>query len=449
MNPWLGIGLVLAALGGLLLGLRLYQRLAAPHPEWVRKLLHLGMGLVTLSFPWLFDAGWPVYLLAGASLAGLLAVRLLQGLKDSLGQVIGGVGRFSLGELYFPLAVAVLFYLFQREEGSFAHRAILYGIPIGLLTLADAAAALVGVGYGHYRYATADGQKSVEGTFAFFTCAFFVAHVPLLLGTQTGRAETLLIALLLAWLAALFEAIAWRGLDNLLLPLVSFLLLKIYLKLGVDELLARLLVTAVLMGFLLAYRRRSTLLGSAVLGAFLVGYVSWALGGWHWLLAPFIVFLSYTLLSPRTEANSKRIHTIHAVVCVASAGLGWLFLAKILDRPEFIYPYTLAFAAQLAIIGIARLKYDYPDMAGRQLLTLCIAQGWLFLFLPYLAAEGVSGRTVREAVVALPGVALAAVAFYVTQPGIEDCPTDTPRWLRQAAVAALGSVMGLVALSWS
>src|SRR6202011_4279112 len=97
----------------------------------------------------------------------------------------------------------------------------------------------------------------------------------------------------------------------------------------VGELLARVWVMAILMLFITSYRSRSTLVGSAVLGAFLVGYVSWALGGWEWLLPPLILFLTYTLLSPRTEVNSRRIHNIHAVVSVTSAGLIWLFLARI------------------------------------------------------------------------------------------------------------------------
>jgi phytol kinase len=320
-----------------------------------------------------------------------------------------------------------------------------------LLTLADAAAALVGIRYGQLRYLTADGVKSAEGSFAFFTCSFLCIHIPLLLCTDTGRAETLLIALLLAWLATMFEAIAWHGLDNLVLPLVSYLLLRIYLDMPVAQLVERVVVTALLLVFLYFYYSRSTLAGSAVLGAFLVGYISWALGGWRWLLPPLVLFLVYPLLSPRAPGNSQRIHNVHAVLCVTSAGLLWLFLAKILDRPELLFPYTLAFAAHLAIIGIARLRFDYPKMATGTLLAVCIGQGWLLLFAPYFVAEVIAGGRYSEgqlyaALLALPAVALAAGGFYFTQPGIHDCPTDTPRWLRQAAHAALGSLVGLVPL---
>jgi phytol kinase len=452
MAPWLGIALVLAVLGGLMAGLRIYQRLAAPHPEVVRKFLHVGMGLVTLSFPWLFDRAWPVLVLAFLSVALLTSLRLVGVLKKGLGSIVGGVARASLGEIYFPVAVAVLFLLFLRhEDWPFERRAILYCIPVLLLTLADAAAALVGVIYGRRHYETADGAKSVEGSFAFFACAFFCIHIPLLLATNTGRAETLLIALLLAWLAMMFEAVAWHGLDNLVLPLVSYLLLKIYLDMPVGLLISRVVVTVILTVFVIVFRRLSTLAGSAVVGTVLVGYIAWALGGWRWLLPPLILFLSYPFLSPRTEANSRRIHNVHAVVCVTSAGLVWLFLAVIFHRPEFLFLYTLAFAAHLAIIAIARLRFDYPTMPVHTLLAICVAQGWLLLFIPYLLAAWLGEGTITRgqllcALAALPAVALAAVGFYFTQPGIHDCPTDTPRWLRQAAHAALGSAVGLLPL---
>lgn len=448
--PLIGMALVLGALGGFIGLLRLYQNLCAPHPEVVRKLLHMGMGLVTLSFPWLFEDAWPVVALAGLSISGLLGLRLLSQ-PDGLGSVVGGVKRVTLGEIYFPIAVAILFLLYLNEDpGSPELRLVLYSVPILLLAFADAAAALVGVGYGRWRYSTSDGEKSFEGSIAFFALAFFCVHVPVLLLTDTGRAETLLIALLLAWLAMMFEAISWRGLDNLVLPLVTFLLLRIYLDTSLLELERRLAVTAGLTAFLVLFHRRTTLAGSALLGAFLVGYISWALGGWTWLLAPLTVILTYTFLSPQTEANSRKVHNIHAVVSVASAGLIWLFLAKIMNRDDLLFPYTLAFAAHLAIIGIARLKFDFPQTPDAVVLVVCVTKGWLLLFVPYAVAQwfttDIGMNTLRDLAISLAGVTVAAISFYATQPEIHDCPLDTPRWLRQAACAGLGSLLGLVPL---
>jgi phytol kinase len=449
MNPWLGMALVIVTLLVLMGGLRLWQTRGTPQPELIRKLLHIGMGSVTLSFPWLFNEAWPILVLGVLSVGGMLALRLVKGLKSSLGSVVSGVERVSLGEIYFPLAVGILFLLYLHEDPDQpARRQVLYCVPLLLLTLADAVAALIGVNYGKWHYTTSDGRKSTEGSLAFFLCAFFCVHVPLLLATDTGRLETLLIALLIAWLATMFEAISWAGLDNLALPLISYLLLRIYLNMDAVELGRRLGITAGLMLFVLVWRFQTTLQGSAVLGAFLVGYISWALGGWRWLLPPVILFLSYTLLSPRTQTNSRRIHNIHAVVCVSSAGLLWLFAYRILGNDslegQFLYLFTLSFAAHLAIIGIARLGSDYPQLSAPLLLVICVGEGWLLLFVPYLVLESFQTLPTRCVFCALLGVALAAVGFFVTQPHIHDCPLDTPRWLRQAAHAGLGSTVGLL-----
>jgi phytol kinase len=442
LNPWLGMAAVLALLGGLTAGLRLWQRHASPHPEVVRKLLHVGMGLVTLSFPWVFAEAWPVAALAAASVVVLLALRL-----TPLGRVLSAVGRTSLGEVYFPVAVAVLFAIYRGSDNTPPdRRLVLYAVPILLLALADAAAALVGVGYGQHRFVTPDGAKTAEGSVAFFACAFFCVHVPLLLGTDVGRAETLLTALLVAWLATMFEAIAWRGLDNLALPLVSYLLLAAYLDMTLRDLVVRLAVTAILMAFLAAYRRETTLLGSALLGAYLVSYLCWAVGGWQWLLAPLALFLAYTKLSPKNAVNTQRIHNVHAVASVASGGLAWLFLAKLAGHDGCLLPFTLAFAGHLAIIGIARLKCDYPKMPDGRLLAVCVAKGWLIVFLPYLVSQGFSRAALVGTALGLVGVGVAALTFYFTQPSLHDCPTDTPRWLRQAGAAFLGSLVGLVPL---
>src|SRR5262245_34698322 len=165
-------------------GLRLYQRFYSPHPELVRKLLHMGMGLATLSLPWLFDRAWPVLLLAGISIVALVSLRLVASLKSGLGNVVAGVARASLGEIYFPLAVTVLLLLYLYVDTANPARLILYCVPILLLTLADAAAALIGVAYGRLHYHTTDGQKSAEGSLAFFLCAFLVVHIPVLLFTS-------------------------------------------------------------------------------------------------------------------------------------------------------------------------------------------------------------------------------------------------------------------------
>src|SRR5215469_5689775 len=144
----------------------------------------------------------------------------------------------------------------------------------------------------------------------------------------------------------LFEAISWRGLDNLFIPLVCFLVLKIYLGppcYAVSALVARVVVLLALLAFVLIWRSHSTLDASGLLAAALVGYLAWALGDWRWLIFPLALFLTYTLFSPRTPFNSRRVHNVHAVLSVSAAGMLWLFLARTFNRPDFLLPYAIAF----------------------------------------------------------------------------------------------------------
>jgi len=430
MHPALGIAVVLGTLGALLGALRLWQRRGTPHPELVRKALHVGMGLVAVALPWVFASPWPVAALCALAAVAMLAMRALPALRG----VVCGVERASWGDVYFPVAVGVTF---AAADGN----KVLYAVPLLLLTLADATAALVGLRYGAHRYRATEGRKSAEGSLAFFAVAFLSVLVPLWLAEVDWR-KTLLIGATLGLLVMALEAVAWRGLDNLFVPLGAFLLLRVYLGLDPNQLLLRLGMALALLGLMLALRRQTTLNESALLGAAFAGYVFGAVGGWQWLVAPLTLLVTYTtLLSPRTRRNIARIHTVHGVLSVGAAGLVWLFLSAVMEWPALLYPFTLAFACHLAIIGTARLRFDHPELPTPVLLTTCVVKSALLILLPYAL---LTGRPAWWPVaMGAAFVALAAVMFYFTQPGMEDCPTDTPRWVRQALVAGMCSALGV------
>src|SRR5437764_2964749 len=239
INMWLGIAIELAALTMLMASLTLYQRLYPLAPETSRKLFHIGGGLTTLALPWLFASAWPIILLTAITIPMLLTLKYVRALKGNLTAVLYRVDRKSFGEIYFPVSVCLLFVL--------AHgNALLFIIPILMLTLADPAAAVVGVRYGRLRYTITKGQKSVEGSAAFFLIAFLCTLVPLRLFTPTSGVETLLMATIVGLLIMMVEAIAWEGLDNLFIPIVGFLLLDLLLHLDMRVLLIQLVVSVLL-----------------------------------------------------------------------------------------------------------------------------------------------------------------------------------------------------------
>jgi phytol kinase len=427
---------VLAVVVVVFLLLQVLRRFVAITPEQVRKLAHLGMGALAISFAWVFSSKIAVFLVCGLAVLLMLAIRYYSPLKRKMGGVLGDVGRKSHGEIYFPLSIALLFYLARGSK-------LMYVIPLLVLTFADSMAALLGEEYGKHGYAGIGGSKSAEGSVSFFTVTFFSVHIPLLLFTQLGRPETLLIAIDIALVVTLLEAVAWHGLDNLFIPLGVFILLHIYMTLPMWKLVLRLIVAAGLLIFIRFYRSRTTLQASALLAATLTLYVSWGLGGWRWLIAPATVFATYTLFYPDRLSPENRVHNVYAVLSVASAGLIWVFLAQSKWGPVLLYPYTLGYAIQLAILGWTLRVFRTPEQTAWKAGLPIITVSCVLIFLPWIAVERFSRSALLESVL---GWVLCGAAFALfcsierRQNGLFS--VSGIRWARQAAIVFVATLAG-------
>ena len=214
MLPVIGM---LLALGAWLALIRVWQHATNPHPEWARKLLHIGVGLVGYGFPFVMQSRLEVWITCGVAALTMLALRLWRPLKTGLGGVLSNVNRVSLGEFYFLLGLPALFTLSQGGA--------LYGTALALLTFADAVAALVGTFFGRHKFGPGSEAKSLEGSLAFFAVSFLVC----LLGLSVNGwpwLEAALAACAVSAMMALLEVLAKDGLDNLLLPVCTYLLLR-------------------------------------------------------------------------------------------------------------------------------------------------------------------------------------------------------------------------------
>jgi phytol kinase len=400
-------------------------------PEATRKLLHTGSGLMTLSFPYVFHTVQPVMLLTAATAAFLAVVRFARPLGARLAGVTTGVERVSFGELYFPLSVAVLFWL------TLGHDPLLFVIPILVLTLADATGAIVGARYGLTPYL--GSSKSLEGSVAFAVVAFFCIHVPLVASSGVGRVESLLIASTLALLVMLLEGSAWRGLDNLFIPIGGYLLLRAYLGLDVPALAARLAVTTGLVALIVLYRMRTTLEDdSLVAGAFFC-YVAWAAMGWQWLVAPLAVLVGYSRLSPVTAENSRRIHGLRAMLSIWLIASAWLALARLTGTPELLFPYTVVFASHLAMFGLSRLAHQFPDRALGPLFWRAVGASLAIVIGPFVLVAG-PGIAVPSVMAAGASMALGTLGFAASQP-VRNAPQTMTRWMCQGTAAAVTSLL--------
>jgi phytol kinase len=442
LNPWLGILLVLLTLGVALVALHLLERRFHPHPELLRKLMHVLMGLVAATFPWLFSDRWPVLLLAGGSLLLLMLVRGGVSVTRSLRGVLHGIKRTSWGELLFPVSVALVFFLAEGDP-------VLYSLPVLILALADPVAALIGLYYGKTPFTTLEGSKSIEGSFAFFVITLLCVAPTLLLASAAGRYESLLIGLLMGVVVMMFEAVAWSGLDNLFIPLASFVLLERYLTMDTDTLALCLLVILALGVFLLFWRRHSTLDDSALFGALLVGYGAWAIGDFYWLLVPVTLFILATLLARRGDsARRGAVHTVYTVLAIAAPAYGWLVLGRDLDSPAQFFAYTVVFASHLTMLAISHGHFQRRRLPASIFLS-ALVQGLVVVVLPFLFKWGMDPRLVPLSAIGALALLLAGGLFLWLQPTMHDCPGTPVRWVSQGAIAAGVSLLAWYAVNLS
>lgn len=436
-QEWLGVFAILLVVVALFGGLRLYQLIAKPEPEHVRKLFHACGGLFGLPLPWIFDSLVPVLLLGVLITAAFVTMRFIGRLRSGVGQVLFAVKRESIGELCYIASMVLLFWLARGDK-------ILYTVPLLMLALADTAAALVGEEYGKLQIRAAGGPKSIEGAVAFFFTAFFCVHVPVLLWAGTGRLESLLIAVNLSIMVMMAEAAAWWGLDNIIVPLWGYLLLKSQIGMdaaGLTSDLAFVLVLGLIMWF---WRNRTTLADDTLFGAALWGYVVWSVGGWRWALPPLLQLLTYATVTMHTPQNHLRRFRFPVVLAQIAGSVLWLLVYRESGEPWAFYPFVTCYAANVAIIALVRHKFATPELGRFHAIAVSVAKGMIVVVLSVLIMDGLSLRALVDMGMCLIAVFMATALFYQFQPALSTFPVDGPRWVRQAVIVAGASALALL-----
>ncbi len=218
MNDALSGTLVLIILAAAVISFSIVARQTDIHPEAIRKSLHIAMGLVTLSFPWLFSSVRSVLFLAVGGLIFFITLRVTPVLFNTLGRSIYGIQRRSWGEFYFILGVCITW--------LFSQTTIEYCIAILIMVFADTAAAMIGTHYGRHGYYSSASRKTLEGNAAFYIVSIIAVWIPLSIAGQAVVSTALCTAATVAMAGTLTEALTGRGLDNLAVPAVVLFVLR-------------------------------------------------------------------------------------------------------------------------------------------------------------------------------------------------------------------------------
>jgi phytol kinase len=350
----------------ILLGLMMVVRKQATQwglgAEVQRKLVHIGTGLYALCLPWLFTDRWPVFMLVGLTLIVMLTLRMPRFAKGGIGETLHGVERQSYGDILLALAVGMLFLL---SDG----RAILYVLPLAILTLADAAAALTGSTYGKRHFSVEDGRKSIEGSVAFFMISLVLSMVCLLLLSDVARPNVILLALIIAAFGTLVEADSWRGFDNFFLPAGILVFLAMHMDNTPMELAFITLLFALSTWAVLGVAPRLQLSAQTARVYVVTAFMLLSVTVPQNTVLPLSV-LGMHLLACRTNPCTSRYPHLDAVAMIALASFGWLCLGLLFEI-NALWFYGLHMAA--LTLGLAVLSSHPLPPLLRWLAVICTA----------------------------------------------------------------------------
>jgi dolichol kinase len=391
-------------------------------PEVQRKAVHVAVGLYALTLPVLFDQRWPVVLLILVTIVLMLWLRRPASRATGLGAAIHSVERRSWGDILLALAIG---FVFLRAGDSY----ILYALPIAVVALSDAAAALTGSSYGRRRFAIEDGVKSWEGVVAFFAVTWILSMVMLLLVTDVPRLNVVVLSLAIALFGATVEAVSWRGLDNLFVPICIQLFLMGYLHAppATLALLTLAFLGAILLIVLLAPRLG---LGAHASRAFVVAIFSFlGVAGPYGTVLPALIMLAH--LAARKARPCRSGHAdLDFIGMLSGAALIWLFVGETVG-PTAINLYNMSLAGILLAYLLMALGLDRRFALA----------GYAAVLSAYILLIAVGPHGARWAV-GLPETAAASLALVMVALVVRTGWFD--RW-RAPRIAAVASIVPMTA----
>lgn len=186
---------------------------------FTRKVIHIGVGMMSWFLPFLFTSPWPfVFACVVFMIINLIDWRY--GLIESM----QSKHRNNLGTVYFPLAAAVVALVFWDQPP-------LLVAALMPLTWGDGMAPVIGAAYGRRVYHVHTSTRTLEGSAGFFVAGFVFTWLALWLMPglpDISPVGAILPALVIMAVTTLIEAVSIWGLDNLAVTAAAILILSVW-----------------------------------------------------------------------------------------------------------------------------------------------------------------------------------------------------------------------------
>ena len=427
---WKSMLFVVAVLFASLVIIKIIDKIKPMNGELKRKAFHMTNGIVMLTFPYIFHSLISVAILAVLAIAVMLVLRFTK-LRKSIGSALYSVERESWGEIFFIVAVFLIYWLSKGDP-------VYYSIPILILTFADSTAALIGKRYSKGNLAQQnEDSKSFEGSFAFFVVAFMATLVPTLLYTNTGREETLYISLIVGFVIALVEMISHTGNDNLLIPLTAFTFYSNCMARSLISLKHQCIIIGVL--FLLAtliYNVKA-LSKLSLVEAIVAGYLATILFGWYALFPPLLLLLTVMILPKRNKNEVSNVYDARIIETNIIIGTGIsIFVALFGLKKELFIVYIACYAMHLAVNTFVRVKY-FHEWSNLKSSIFAILKSLICLVLPcigiyYLAFKEIPG--IPEIIGTVLAVIISTIIIYFVKRNVKEEETSIKNGIMHAKI---------------
>lgn len=186
---------------------------------FTRKVIHIGVGMMSWVLHYLFDSPW--FFISAAVL--FMVINFLDW-RYNFFAAMASSDKSNLGTVYFPLSAAVVAYLFWDQPP-------LMVAALMPLTWGDGLAPVIGKMYGRRAYTVHTSIRTLEGSAGFFVAGFLFTWLALWLigGTpEIGATTALWPALVITAVTTLIEAVSIYGLDNITITAAAILILKLW-----------------------------------------------------------------------------------------------------------------------------------------------------------------------------------------------------------------------------
>ena len=194
--------------------------------EYTRKAAHILCGLITLSYPVIFDNHLPVLILNIESFLLLVLSK-----KFNFFQSINNVRRKTLGSYLYPISIYLVFVASLYFKNKFY-----FYIPILVLSISDPIAALAGLKYkfiskkfSKIKYVKIwKTEKTIVGSILFMLTTLLISLIIILFFIEVPILKTIFISFFIAIFSTIVEAYSKKGIDNLTIPLSVLFVLIIF-----------------------------------------------------------------------------------------------------------------------------------------------------------------------------------------------------------------------------